>query len=92
MVPPGSGMPPATCSATSSQESCWNNGQGEREVHHEPDRERAWLVVPDAAVVNRLRDKLRGHPPGHRPQPDMIGQARPRMHADSNDRTTATSP
>jgi hypothetical protein len=67
-------------------------GQGEREVDHESCRERAGLLVPDAAVIKRLCDKLRGHPPGHRPQPDMIGQGHPRMHADSNDYTTATSP
>jgi hypothetical protein len=67
-------------------------GKAEREVDHEPCWERAGFLVPDAAVVKRLCDKLRGHPAGHRPQPDMIGQAHPRMHADSNDCTTATSP
>ena len=66
--------------------------QAEGEVDHEPCRERAGLLVPDTAVVKRLCDKLRGHPPGHRPQPHMIGQTHPRMHADSNDCTTATSP
>jgi len=66
--------------------------QAEGEVDHEPCRERAGLLVPDTAVVKRLCDKLRGHPPGHRPQPHMIGQAHPWMHADSNDCTTATSP
>jgi hypothetical protein len=67
-------------------------GQGQREVDHEPGRERAGLLIPDAAVVKRLCDKLRGYPPGHRPQPHMIGQTHPRMHADSNDCTTAVSP
>ena len=66
--------------------------QGEREVDHEPGRERAGLPVPDAAVVKRLCGKLRGHPPGYRPQPHMIRQAHPWMHADSNDRTTTVSP
>ena len=67
-------------------------GQGEREVDHEPSRERAGFLVPDAAVVKRLCGKPRSHPPGHRPQPHMIRQAHPGMHAESNDRTTTSSP
>jgi hypothetical protein len=33
-------------------------GQGEREAGHEPGRERAGLLVPDAAVVKRLCDRV----------------------------------
>lgn len=48
-------------------------GQGEREVDREPGRQRAGLLVANATLLQRLDNKLRGHPPAHRPQPHMIG-------------------